>query len=116
MASLPEIHPLTTDDVVLYELQPGGKWTAVRSAGERITVGLRTLSVTRVREVHACEGDEQRFDQILVAAVASVQHGSRVLTLDSVPYLHHASLAGVAFQRSVTGADPFFVAPAESQP
>lgn len=115
MAQYPEVKPIRVTDVVLYELAPDGKWTPVSRAGsERLTVGLRALTVFEVREVQQLEQAEPRFDLILKHAVKSVQAGADVLDLAAIPYLHYTTLAGVAFQRSCTGADPFFVAPAES--
>ncbi len=115
--SEPEIVPIRTNDVVLFELRPGGQWVAVRAPHPtRITVGLRTLDVFKVREVRAVEGDEARIDRVLSEAVASVQCGADVLTIAAVPFVYLASLSALAFTRSVTGADPFFVAPAGSQP
>lgn len=114
MSQYPEVKPIRVTDVVLYELAPDGKWTPVPRAGERLTVGLRPLTVFEVREVQQLEDAEPRFDLILKHAVKSVQVGAELLDLAAIPYLHYTTLAGVAFQRSCTGADPFFVAPAAS--
>lgn len=112
--SKPEIKAIRTNDVVLYELTPEAEWKPVRKAGDRLTVGLKALDVFKAREVRLAADDDAKVDMVIKYTVASVQEGTDILDVSAIPANHYATLASVAFQRSVTGADPFFVAPAES--
>ena len=112
-----EYKPIDTTTVVLLELCPDGRWSAVHKAGDsRLTAGVKMLDRLAVSAISRMEKSEERLEEIGRRCIASVQFGATVLDSMAVPFSHFVSLINRIWDMSTTGEDPFAEAPAESSP
>lgn len=115
-----EIIPIRTSDRISYELRPidgGHEWVAVSRMGDRLTAIVSPISYLDVRACRATDDTMSGSDEAIKKAKVEVWHkGAHVGGVESIPELHIYTLAGKILALSAVGADPFGVAPAESQP
>lgn len=115
-----EIIPIRTSDRISFELRPvadGHEWVAVSRVGERLTAIVSPIAYLDVRACRATDDAMAGSDEAIKKARVEVWHkGAHVGGVEAIPEVHIYSLAGRILALSAVGADPFGVAPAESQP
>lgn len=120
----PEIVPVLTDERVCFELrgEPGAdgvtyRWRAVPAPGDRLAVKVSPLDYLTLRPIRKIADPHESNEAVLEAAKVEVFFRGRATGgFSAIPVYHQQTLAAVVVSMSATGADPFFVAPAASQP
>jgi len=120
----PEIVPVLTDERVCFELraEPGAdgvtyRWRAVAAPGDRLAVKVSALDYLALRPIRKIADADASNDAVLEAAkVETIYLGRSWEGVAKIPIHHQYSLVATILGMSTVGSDPFFVAPAASQP
>lgn len=120
----PEVVPVLTDERVCFELRPEKgvdgvvyRWRAIDKPGDRLAVKVSAIDYLTLRQIRKITDADESNDAVLAAAKVETIYRARSWEgVGKIPVFHQQSLAGVVVSMSAAGVNPFFEAPAASQP